>query len=209
MIKSRHHPLLYPFFEWYGLLLIKLHFRSISIKGNYSKNDLPVLIISNHFSWWDGFFVSTFNIKKIHKKFHVMMLENQLSRCWFFRHSGAYSIRKKSKSIIDSLNYTVELLQKPQNMVALFPQGQFESVYTQPLKFQRGISWILKNLKNDVQLLFVANLTEYFESVRPRLFIYFKEYDYKNKTQTDIENDYNKFYRESYLDKLNLAQSQP
>jgi hypothetical protein len=94
-------------------------------------------------------------------------------------------------------------------MVALFPQGQFESVYTQPLKFQRGISWILKNLKNDVQLLFVANLTEYFESVRPRLFIYFKEYDYKNKTQTDIENDYNKFYRESYLDKLNLAQSQP
>ncbi len=160
MIKARHHPLLYPFFKWYGLLMIKMHFKSIKIIGNYRKRDLPVLIISNHFSWWDGFFISALNMKKIHKKFHVMMLEQQLSKCWFFRYTGAYSIKKNSKSVISSLNYTVELLQKPENMVAFFPQGKFESVYVQPLVFQRGISWILKNLNYDVQLLFVANLTE-------------------------------------------------
>lgn len=202
MIKARHHPFLYPFFEWYGLLMMKLHFKSVKIIGNYRKNDLPVLIISNHFSWWDGFFISALNMKKIHKKFHVMMLEEQLAKHWFFSYTGAYSIRKNSKKCFESLNYTLKLLEKSENLVTVFPQGKFESVYRQTLHFERGIEWLLKHLTNEIQVIFTANLIRYSDFPKPELYIYFKEYQYYNKVITDIQNDYNDFYRESCLGEL-------
>ncbi|MDD4755336.1 MAG: lysophospholipid acyltransferase family protein [Prolixibacteraceae bacterium] len=202
MIKATHHFFLYPFFEWYGQFLMKLHFSNIRITGNFTRGDLPVLVISNHFSWWDGFFISTLNRTTFHKKFHVMMLEEQLLKHWYFRHTGGYSIKTNSKSCIESLRYTTELLKKPENMITFFPQGRFESVYTQPLNFRKGIEWVLKHLNNDIQVIFTANLVEYFSSAKPELYIYFKEYAYQNKDITALQQDYNHFYKESYLDKL-------
>jgi len=203
MIKARHHPILYPFFEWYGLIMIKMHFSNIRIIGNPINKDLPVLVIANHFSWWDGFFISTLNKKRFHKKFHVMMLEEQLSKHWYFNYTGAYSINKNSKSCLESLKYTTELLKRPENMVTIFPQGRFESVYQQLLHFESGISWILKHLNNNIQVIFTANLIEYFEYAKPELYIYYRNYSYQNKEISDIQNDYNNFYKESCLNNIN------
>jgi hypothetical protein len=200
MIKARHHRFLYPFFEWYGYFLMKMHFKSINITGNYIKDDLPVLVISNHFSWWDGFFISTLNRKIIHKKFHVMMTEEQLLKYWYLSYTGGYSIKKRSKSCFESLRYTISLLEKSENMVTIFPQGRFEPVYMQPLRFQKGIEWVLKHLNNEIRIIFAANLIEYSDSAKPELNIVFKEYACKNKDITEIQDDYNQFYRKSYLD---------
>jgi len=204
MIKGRHHWFLYPFFVWYGWMRMKRHFKKIHLSGTISETGLPILVIANHFSWWDGFFIASLNRKKFHKKFHVMMLEDQLKKNWFFQHTGAFSVRKNSKSIIESLTYAAELLQNPDNLVTYFPQGQFESINQEKLHFEKGVEWLLKNLKNEVQVIFVANQMDYFESAKPTLFIHFKTYDYRGKNLQEIEDDFNAFYRSSSLKNIKL-----
>lgn len=204
MIKGRHHWFLYPFFVWYGRMRMKRHFKKIYMVGSVSATQLPILILANHFSWWDGFFIASLNREKLNKKFHVMMLENQLKKNWFFQHTGAFSVRKNSKSIIESLTYATELLQNPENLVTFFPQGQFESINQGKLHFEKGVEWLLKNLKNDVQVIFVANQVDYFESAKPSLFMHFETYNYNGKSLKDIENDYNAFYNTSALKNIQL-----
>ncbi|WP_372949140.1 lysophospholipid acyltransferase family protein [Mariniphaga sp.] len=204
MIKGRHHWFLYPFFVWYGWMRMKRHFKKIHLSGTVSETGLPILVISNHFSWWDGFFIASLNRKNFHKKFHVMMLEDQLKKNWFFQHTGAFSVRKNSKGIIQSLTYASELLQNPDNLVTYFPQGQFESINQEKLQFEKGVEWLLKNLKNEVEVIFVANQVDYFESANPYLFIHFETYDFKGKNLQEIEDDFNSFYRTSSLKNINL-----
>jgi len=207
MIKARHHWFLYPFFVWYGWMRMKRHFKKIIISGNVPAENLPMLIVSNHFSWWDGFFIASLNKKKFHKKFHVMMLEDQLKKNWFFQHTGAFSVRKNSKGIIESLTYAAELLKNTDNLVTYFPQGQFESINQEKLHFEKGVEWLLKNLKNEVQVIFVANQTDYFDSAKPHLFMHFKPYGYRGKDLQKIEKDYNAFYRSSSLKNIKLKDS--
>lgn len=207
MIKGRHHWFLYPFFVWYGWMRMKRHFKKIHIAGKALENELSILLISNHFSWWDGFFIASLNKKKFHKKFHVMMLEDQLKKNWFFQYTGAFSVRKNSKSIIESLTYATELLQNPGNLITYFPQGQFESVNQEKLHFEKGVEWLLKNLKNEVQVIFVANQVDYFESAKPHLFMHFETYDYRGKNLREIEDDYNAFYHSSALKNIQLKDS--
>ena len=204
MIKAKHHWFLYPFFVWYGWMRMKRHFKKIIISGNVSDNNFPILIVANHFSWWDGFFITSLNRKKFKKKFHVMMLEDQLKKIWFLQHTGAFSVKKNSKSIIESLNYATELLQNPDNLVTYFPQGQFESINKEKLHFEKGVEWLLRNLKNEVKVVFAANQTDYFESAKPYLFLHFKAYDCKGKNIQEIEKDYNAFYRSSSLKNIKL-----
>jgi len=204
MKKAKHHWFLYPFLVWYGWLRIKMHFHKIRMIGEFEKKDRPVLLIANHFSWWDGFFISSFNQQITGKRFHIMMEEKQLSENSFLNYGGVYSIRKNSKDVVESLQYTVELLQKPENMVALFPQGEFESKYQHPLHFEKGVDWILKKIPDEVQLLFMANQVEYFDSVKPLLFMHFEEYEYDGKKIEEITKDYNRFYERCFRKNLTL-----
>ncbi|MCG8698089.1 MAG: hypothetical protein MI922_08550, partial [Bacteroidales bacterium] len=55
MIKANHHPFWVKFGYWYSKFLLNIYFRNIRYVGNYNHTDKPVLIIANHFSWWDGF----------------------------------------------------------------------------------------------------------------------------------------------------------
>ncbi len=207
MIKGSHHWFLYPFFVWYGRMRMKRHFKKIVISGSTPAENLPMLIVSNHFSWWDGFFIASLNREKFYKKFHVMMLEDQLKKNWFFQHTGAFSVRKNSKSIVESLNYAAELLQNPENLVTYFPQGKFESINQGKLHFEKGVEWLLKNLKNEVQVIFVANQVDYFERAKPHLFMHFETYDYRGKNLQEIEDDYNAFYHSSALKNIRLKET--
>jgi len=207
MIKACHHWFLYPFFVWYGWMRMKMHFKTIRMIGDLPDRGLPILVVSNHFSWWDGFFIASLNRKKFRKKFHVMMLEDQLKKNWFFQHTGAFSVRKNTKGVIQSLTYASELLQNSDNLVTYFPQGQFESINQGKLHFEKGVEWLLKNLKNEVQVIFVANQVDYFERAKPHLFMHFETYDYRGKNLQEIEDDYNAFYHSSALKNIQLKET--
>lgn len=193
MLKAKHLFFFYHFFRLHSLWNINRNFQKVEITGTYEEKGKPLLIIANHISWWDGFWVVYFRQKVVKRRFHFMMLEEQLQKNWFLRYAGGFSINKKSKTIIDTIQYTQALLENPENMVLIFPQGKIESHYLTTLTFEKGIQKIVTKSKN-AQILFSVHLIDYFSNKKPTLFIYFKEWE-PLSPQEDIEEQYNYFYQ--------------
>ena len=194
MIKAKHHFVIYPLFKWLTGILLKRSFNKIIIEGEFEDNGNPVLVIANHISWWDGFWIMYLNLKMIHRKLYFMMLEEQLKKNWYFQYSGGYSIKKKSRSIIESLDYTTELLNDSNNMVFLFPQGEIKSLYNNTMDFEKGIQRIIERSLPELQVLFMVNLPDYFSDPKPSLFTYIKSYSAKYLKDGSVESEYSIFY---------------
>jgi 1-acyl-sn-glycerol-3-phosphate acyltransferase len=200
MIKSKHLPFFVGFINAYTRLMIRKHFSSLALQGEFNDRRLPLLLIGNHFSWWDGFFANLLNIRIFKRNIHVMMLEEQLSGRRFLNYAGAYSIKKGDRSAMESLKYTAELMQSGNNLIVMYPQGEFQSLYRGPVKFEKGIKIIADLSEGEFQLVFYAALVDYFARIRPSLTIYYQEVDYKLAgVPAELEQEYNRFLEASKL----------
>ena len=195
ILKAKHNFIIYPFFKRYSAWLIKRNFSSIMIMGDFHDQKLPVLLISNHSSWWDGFWAMYLTVKILKRKFHFMMLEEQLRKRMIFNYTGGFSVNKKKRSIIETLNYTQDLLNDSNNMVLVFPQGEIQSMHTQCFQFEKGIARILKDKTEKVQIIFMANMVDYFSSSKPGIYIYIEEYKDSNMDPDNLQNHYCAFYQ--------------
>jgi len=204
IIKAKHNFIIYHFFKWYANWIIKRHFSTIRIIGNFHEKNHSVLLISNHISWWDGFWAEYINQNVLHRKFHFMMLEKQLRKYWVFNYTGGFSVNKKSKSILETLNYTSELLNDRKNMVLVFPQGEIQSMHNQNIEFEKGIERILKNKGNTVQVVFMANLIDYFSNRKPGIYFHIQEYLQATSDGKSMHESYNTFYAESVENQKNF-----
>jgi len=197
IIKSRHRPFFTWFFRAYSIQMIRWHFRKVTIHGEFQDRGLPVMLIGNHFSWWDGFIANFLNIRVFHRKFHVMMLEEQLNSRMFLNKAGAYSIKRGSRSVVESMQYTVDLMSKAENLVVLYPQGVFESQYRSPVRFEKGVCTIATRVTNEVQLVFYVALVDYFSYRKPSLSVYLREVPLEIALAPEsIESAYNTFLSE-------------
>ncbi len=176
MIKARHTYVGVKFFNLYSAWLLRLYFRKVQYKGNIVDEGKPVLVISNHFSWFDGFIQLQLNNKFLFRKYHIMMLEGQLRKHLFLRAGGCFSISKGKKGVVESLKYSIDILRDKKNLLVLFPQGEIQSMHTQPLEFEKGIGYILKELGDTIQVVFNVNLVDYHSRRKPVLRVYFKTY---------------------------------
>lgn len=191
IIKSKHNFFIYNFFNKYAVSKTNKVFEAVHIAGNYKKQDKALLVIANHISWWDGFWIMYLNKKIFNRKFHVMMLEEQLKKYWLLNHTGGFSVNKKSRSIIETLQYIVELLEDKNNLVLIFPQGEIKSIYDNNIRFEKGLDWIIKKAEN-IQVIQVANFIDYFSKPKPSLYVYLEElFISKNRS---IEEAYQQFY---------------
>ena len=71
-----------------------------------------------------------------------------------------------------ALNYAASVLNDPGKLLVVFPQGQFQSLHQHPLTFEKGWFRIIQKAQPDIQIVFMAALTDYFSSPRPGLDIY-------------------------------------
>jgi 1-acyl-sn-glycerol-3-phosphate acyltransferase len=133
-----------------------------------------VLLLANHFSWWDGFLMYYLNHKLLGKKFHVMILEDTARQVTFFKYVGAFSINKSSRDMVASLDYAAGLLNDPENMLLIFPQGKLYSNFTDKVIFQKGLIKIISGAQHNFQLLFAATFIEYFKYRKPDANVYLK-----------------------------------
>jgi hypothetical protein len=127
-----------------------------------------------------------------------MMLEDQLSKNSFLRYAGAYSINRQGRKILESLSYTSRLLENPQNLVIIFPQGKIESMHAPFIHFEKGIKRILDQCPKKVQIVFSTALIDYCAHRKPTLQFYLKEYTYQpSYSLEEIEKAYNAHYQEA------------
>lgn len=194
IIKAKHHFLLDPFFRTYVIWKMKRMFHFVELKGELKEKGKPVLLIGNHVSWWDGIWALNLNQTFFHRKYYFMMLEEQLRKNWFFKYTGGFSIHKKSKSILETFNYTAELLANPKNLVLLFPTGKIQSMYKNDFIFEKGVEKILQKVKNEIQIIFMVNLVDYFSNAKPGVFTFFEEFEGKY-TISEIQNEFNSFHQ--------------
>ncbi len=195
ILKAKHNFFLDPFFRFYVIWKMKQSFYSTEINGKLEDKNQPVLLLCNHISWWDGIWTLYLNQQLFKRKYHFMMLEKQLRKNWFFNYTGGYSVNPGSKTIIETVNYTVELLQKQSNLVLLFPQGSIQSMHKSTFQFSKGVESILKKLQNPVQVVFVVNLIDYFSHSKPTLNITVNEHLGEAHLQA-LEDSYNRFYNQ-------------
>jgi 1-acyl-sn-glycerol-3-phosphate acyltransferase len=195
ILRARHHVFIYPFFMRYAVFITKRYFWKVNVLGNIKDTGLPILVIANHISWWDGFWIAYLNETRFHRKFHFMMLEEQLRKYWFFNYAGGFSIRKGSRTVVETLQYTSELLKNRENLVLVFPQGEIQSMHKQHFVFEKGIDRVLQN-KHGVQVIMVANMVDYLSQKKPSLTMYLEEYNDTGSDHQSIEARYNAFYKE-------------
>ncbi len=131
---------------------------------------LGLLITPNHMSWWDGFFIDLVCRRYLPKLFHIMMLEEQLERYWFFRFLGAYSIKlNRFKSVIESLEYTGGLVTSG-NISVLYPQGVLEPYDKRPLDLKdAGVRYLAEHFPRGYLVLPAAFKISYFEEKHPEV----------------------------------------
>lgn len=193
--RAKHNFFIYNFFKLYTVCKIRWNFHKVFINGNFTDRNLPVLIISNHISWWDGFWAEYLNLKIFHRKyFYFMMLEEQLKKNRFLNFTGGFSVKKKTKSVIETLNYTSELLYDNRNIVLMFPQGEIQSLYNDDIRFDKGLEYILKKNKGKIQIIFLVSLVDYFSQQKPSLFMYLREYNDLDFATVTLEKEYSDFH---------------
>ena len=197
MIPARHTRFGRFFFSHYARIRLHRNFRCIRLRGEFVDKNMPVLLIANHFSWWDGFIQLYMNDCLFKRKFFVMMLEEQLKRYRILNKAGAFSIKKGTKDMLESIRYCERILSDPGHILLLFPQGEIQSLHTRVYKFERGLQLLLKKLDHPIHLIFTVSLVDYFSYSKPGLTIHYKEYPYKNVDKlSGIEEAYNQFVEE-------------
>jgi 1-acyl-sn-glycerol-3-phosphate acyltransferase len=193
IIKAKHNPLVVSFFNHYSKKKIRRNFHQVVLKGNIDVSKKSVLLLSNHFSWWDGFWALYLNIKLFKKKFHFMMDEKELSKRWLFSYVGGFSVARHNKSIVESIHYATEQLNDINNLVLIYPQGKLYSSYCNDISFMKGISRISTTDKTKV--VYLVQFTDYFQHAKPTVYFYLQEADKKTLVNNNYEEQYRAFYK--------------
>lgn len=159
MIRPRHNRLSEALFFFYLKGLFRKHFSAFRLIEDFpekAKDGDPVLILPNHSSWWDGFVFFLHNRMELKRKLFLMMLEKELTRNRFFSRLGAFSIDPSHpKKIVESLQYSLNLLESGENRIGLilFPQGEILLNAAMNYRFRPGLHWILSRLSRPVNVV--------------------------------------------------------
>ena len=198
MVKNKDNWFIFRFFSWYISRRVTKHFHQVDFNKVDVSPQKSVLLIANHYSWWDGFLFFYLNKLLFKKKFHVMILEETILEHAFLKYMGSFSVSKGSKSIIETLKYAGGLLNDPENLLLIFPQGKLFSNFVDDVVFEKGLSKIIAFGQQKFQTIFAASFTEYFSQPKPTTFIYLKNDETANfATLADVVSAYQKHYRQS------------
>lgn len=212
MIKAHHTRFGRWFWTQFSKWSIKLRFHAFHYEKRIAVDpNRSVFLLGNHISWWDGFWSLRLNHKFLGKRFHVMMLEAELKKRRFLSHVGAFSIDPKKRTVLESLGYAAALLEKPENLVVIYPQGKIHAMSDHRIRFEKGIERVLEKCGEEVQVVFSVVLVDYFEHAKPTVWYYLEEWEgmtideqglsraesreLSNKEVERIEEAYNRFYR--------------
>ncbi len=181
MITARHNKAAQTLFHLYIMPAMKRQFHAVHLLGDEPgwPDHTPLIVLPNHCSWWDGFFIHLLNVRLWHRQPYVMMLEEQLRKRPFFRRLGVFSIDPSTPGgVRRSLRYTREILsgeEAARRMLCLFPQGELLPWDTRPLGYKPGVIWLLQRLERPVCLVQLAIRIEFLQQQRPQLFLEFSQ----------------------------------
>jgi 1-acyl-sn-glycerol-3-phosphate acyltransferase len=171
-------PLL-RWFTWYSRRYIRRHFHSmrISMAGMPpSLQGRPLVIYSNHSSWWDVLVCLVlkdefFPSRNLFAPIDAAALENYK----MFKRLGFFGVERGSaRSAVKFFRTTESILKSPDSLLFMTPQSRFADVRERPVRFEPGLGHLAARAKDAV---FVPVVGEYvfWEERLPEILVRFGE----------------------------------
>jgi chlorobactene lauroyltransferase len=106
---------------------------------------LPLLLIANHPSWWDGYLALLLS-RHYGARRYLMMDAAQLKRYGFFAWAGCFGIeRADARDVARGIAYAADLLRQREPVwLWLFPQAEITPSLARPLTFHAGAAHIVR-----------------------------------------------------------------
>ncbi len=200
MVRNKDNWLIHRFFSWYISKRVKQHYHQLVFGPVATDPEKSILLVANHYSWWDGFLFFHLNKLLFKKKFHIMVLEETIIKHGFLKYVGSFSVSKNSRSMLETLKYAGNLLDDPQNLVVIFPQGKLYSNFINAINFEKGLDRIVSFSQQKFNYVFAASFTEEFSEPKPTVFIYLKIYAAANFAGlAAVQSAYQTHYQQSKL----------
>lgn len=160
MYYPRKNVIIYKFFSWYIQFIVDKHFAAVNFDNIEPKKDSSVLVLANHFSWWDGFLIFYINKKVFKKQFHVLVNAENYRKLSFLKYLGAFAAKHSGKDVLETLNYAGNLLDNPDNLVLVFPQGKLHSNHLKNITFEKGVMQMINASQKRINIVFAATFID-------------------------------------------------
>ena len=169
-------PLL-RWFTWYSRRYIRRHFHSLRISATgFPANPagLPLVIYSNHASWWDalvGLVVKSelFPDRNGYGPIDAVALKQYK----MFGRMGFFGVdRGTRRGAVQFLRTAESILRKPDSLLVITPQGRFADVRERPLHFEAGLGHLAARIGQAVFLPMATELV-FWEERLPEILVRF------------------------------------
>ncbi len=149
MIPSRKSRFFDALFSRHARGRIRRSFSSVRVHGlervRALSAEAPVLVVSNHTSWWDPLFAIYLCSRELHVDAHAMMDAKNLRRLPFFGLVGAFGVDLDDPADgARAIRYASKLLDRPKRVVWIFAQGSERPITERPLVFRGGTAEIAR-----------------------------------------------------------------
>lgn len=207
MYQPRKNSFIFNFFSWYISFIIKKDFSSFDHESPAFKKETAILVLANHFSWWDGFFLFYINKKIFKKNFHVLVNANNYKKVGFLKYLGAFAAENKGKDVLETLNYAGKLLDNPSNLVLVFPQGKLFSNHVKSISFEKGVMQMINASQKKISIVFAATFIDYFSKRKPSAYTYLQNWESEEYISLQLlKSAYNKHYDHAVVKQTQISE---
>lgn len=168
MIRANKQGLFTRVIEWYVRRKVRSAFRGVWLRGPLPSAEGGLLGYMNHSSFWDGFIAHQLGQHARWDAF-AMMREDTLAQYPFHARIGAFSVARDSKSPLETIRYTRQLLARPNGTVVIFPEGELRPGQGPLGPLMRGVEVIARAAK--VRCLPIAVRYAFLEDELPDVLI--------------------------------------
>lgn len=205
MIKPEKNFFIRQILHYYVKWIVRRHFYELQVEPVEFDPDKSILLVANHFSFWDSLILYIVCYKLLKKRFYVMVREDTTIQLKYLKYGGAFSINKNSKNMLQSLDYAAKLLGDPQNLVLIFPQGKLFSNFVDDIHFEKGITRVIEKTEGKFQLLFAATFVQYLKHKKPTATVFLQNASAESKSFEDLKNAYQKHYDNAKLQQTEIV----
>ncbi|KQR72539.1 lysophospholipid acyltransferase family protein [Pedobacter sp. Leaf176] len=207
MYYPRKNVIIYKFFSWYIQFIVDKHFAAVNFDNIEPKKDSSVLVLANHFSWWDGFLIFYINKKVFKKQFHVLVNAENYRKLSFLKYLGAFAAKHSGKDVLETLNYAGNLLDNPDNLVLVFPQGKLHSNHLKNITFEKGVMQMINASQKRINIVFAATFIDYFSKRKASAYTYLQNWENEEYISLQLlKSAYNKHYDNSVVKQTQITE---
>ncbi len=164
-------------FTWYSRRYLRRHFHSLRIsRAGFppSGSDQPLVIYSNHASWWDPLLWLALKAEffPAYSAFSPIDAE-ALSRYKLLGRLGFFGVERKTiRGAVQFVRAAEAILHRPKHILAMTPQGRFADLRERPVFFESGIGHLATRVQRAVFLPMASEFV-YWEERLPEILVRF------------------------------------